>query len=81
MSQSRQCLYLLANDSAWYLQLGMGEGCWEDHECTWYGPFDTYEDANQYQRTFSNPGDAEVDRSGTEPPPNDAVSPIQKFRF
>jgi hypothetical protein len=44
MSQSRRCSRFLATDGKWYLILGDDEYCYDDDECTTFGPFDSNED-------------------------------------
>jgi hypothetical protein len=79
MSVLRRCDFWLATDGNWYLRLGRHEHDWEDYQCTVYGPFSTYEQANQYRYdNFSNPGGQEVDSTGTTPPPVDPESPLPK---
>jgi hypothetical protein len=81
MSVSRQCFFGLATDGKWYMQLGNDEHDWNEIDCTWYGPFDSQEQADDYRcDNFSNPGGAEIDDGGKMAPPKDCQKP-QSSRF
>lgn len=81
MSVSRKCAFVLATDGKWYMQLGNGEYDYDDIDCTWYGPFDSEEQADEYlYNNFSNPGGSEIDDSGKMAPPVDCQKP-QSSRF
>jgi hypothetical protein len=76
MSESRQCLYALATDGQWYLQIGDHEHCWDDWNCTWYGPFPSLEVADEYTyNNFTNTGGSEIDDRGTMEPPKEFTRP------
>lgn len=79
MSTGQECDFWKATDGKWYFFLSEyppddddEDGYeWED-EGTYYGPFDTFESADEFLRyNFANPGSFYKDPSGTLPPPTD----------
>jgi hypothetical protein len=46
----------------------------------WYGPFASFEDADQFlSRNFANPGGYNKDSSGRRPPPKKPHSPNRRW--
>jgi hypothetical protein len=77
-SVSRHCLIYKANDGKWYVELGDYEHQYED--CPTYGPFGSYEDAENELDYHSNPGGWNIDESGTESPPSKLRRPAKEAR-
>jgi hypothetical protein len=77
MSVSRQCLFMLATDAKWYMQLGNHEYAYDDWNSTWYGPFDSQELADQYlYDNFDSTSGAEIDDRSNKAPPVDVERPL-----
>ena len=71
MSVSRKCFIGKAIDEKWYMQLGNFEHAYYKEDCTFYGPFNSQEEAEEELKNHSNPGSIRVDDSGTlDVPPN-----------
>lgn len=78
MSTSRGCFFYKATDQKWYVALNEEEYDHDVETAIHYGPFVSEEAANEYVRDgFSNPGGSNTDSSGTEPVPQNVVSPAQ----
>jgi hypothetical protein len=78
-SMERHCFVYKTKDGKWYLELADRE-YGEREDAQTYGPFDSYDDADDYISEFSNPGGGRVDRSGKYPIPKESPNgrPIQK---
>jgi hypothetical protein len=76
MSQLRRCDRWLATDGKWYLALGDDEHCYDDDECTFYGPFESNDDIEGTLSHFPNTSSECLDNSGTKQPPKEVTAPI-----
>lgn len=75
MSCSRRCDFDKCSDGKWYLTLGDFEYAEDDHDCSVYGPFNSFEAAEQELRRHSNPGSFCTDDRGTRKPPKVTMAP------
>lgn len=80
MSQLRRCDKWLATDGKWYLALGKDEHCYDDNECTFYGPFLDERAIDTHLANFPNTGSETVDNNGIEPPPDSFEPAISEHR-
>jgi hypothetical protein len=69
----RRCDITKCSDGKWYMVLGDNEYAYDDWNCTTYGGYDTEEEVWKELDNHSNPGGMDVDRTGTQPPPKNAV--------
>lgn len=74
MSQSIACLFYLATDNQWYLNLGNFEYVYDDIDCTTYGPFKTMESAQKHLKHFPSTSSEEIDDSCSVSPPENYVT-------
>jgi len=65
MSVSRRCFVGKAVNGKWYLQLGNFEYAYDAEDCTFYGPFNTQQQAEDELQNHANPGSVYLDSSGT----------------
>ena len=89
MSVQRECAFIEYRPGKWYLLLGRDEH--DDltpYTADAYGPFSTYENAEEYLSNFSNPGGFYVDRytdgkwgRDIEQLIANAEKPIRQYRY